>query len=45
MENGLQKAVREAVTKKSIMEQNQVLRKGAHAVGSISNSRGESEEA
>lgn len=45
MENGLQKAIQEAITKKSIMEQNRVLRKGAHTVGSISSSRGESEEA
>ncbi|PRX57517.1 relaxase/mobilization nuclease domain-containing protein [Flagellimonas meridianipacifica] len=45
MENGLQKAIREAITKKSIMEQNRVLRKSAHNVVSVSNSRGESEEA
>jgi len=45
MENGLQKAILEANIKKSIMENNRVLRKGAHSVNSTSNNRGEREEA
>jgi uncharacterized protein (UPF0297 family) len=45
LENGLQKAVREAVTKKSTMEHNRVLRKGAHATNSLLASTGKEEEA
>ena len=45
MENGLQKAIREAVTKKSTMEHNRVLRKGAHATNSLLARTGKEEEA
>jgi len=45
LENGLQKSIGDAVTKKSTIEHNHMLRRGTHAVSSISNGRGETEEA
>ena len=45
LENGLQKTIQEAITRKSAMEHNRVLKKSTRAASSLMESRGNDEEA